>query len=166
MKAAPDTRDGEALARRVQKPDCLYAAPADAVLLRHDSGALRGLLFREVYLDRTRPVRKAASIAEALGATPPPPNEKGNYAATQRFSDCVVSADPTAAEALIRAPIGTPEQDAAVSRVATKMAGCLQKDMTLQMSRLALESALSEALYRRASNPVQEVTSVAEADTK
>lgn len=153
LSVSPEGADADARLQRTIKPDCLYNVSADSVLLRFSAPLLRGEVFRELYLDLAANPRRApitrAQIADAWSTD----NFRGNFAGTQHFADCVIAADPAAADALMRVKVGSAEQTAAVNRVAAHMGPCLTNGATLQMSRIVLEGAVAEALYRRATDP-------------
>lgn len=152
LTTRPDAADANRRATKIESDNCFTGVGADSILIRFTPGLLRGMIFRQLYFDLSRQPSRVSFSYQQLAAVWSPDGSP-NFVATQRFADCVVAADPAAADRLLKARIGTPDQDAAVGAVAGRMRGCLQQGLTLQMSRIVLEGVLAEALFRRATAP-------------
>jgi hypothetical protein len=68
----------------------------------------------------------------------------------QRFGDCVVSANPADARALVLATAATQAERAAIARLGPALGGCVAPKNQVRFSRAVLQGVLAEALYKRA----------------
>jgi hypothetical protein len=136
---------------KILRENCVYGTGAESALLRFQPGLLRGAIFRQLYLDQG--TQAAARITRADVAGVWSFDAGGSYAANQRFADCIVAANPKAADSFVRAKVASVQQDAALGELMGRMGGCLTQGLTLQMSRVVLDGLMAEALYRKATAP-------------
>jgi len=66
------------------------------------------------------------------------------------FANCLIDRDGRAVDALVRTRVGSGGERTAFRALSPHYANCLDVGSTIQLSRVALRSALSDQLYRRA----------------
>ncbi|MCU6452539.1 hypothetical protein LPN01_00435 [Sphingomonas sp. A2-49] len=143
-----DKIDGPSLAR-LADDECLSSGE-----LRFKPLLLRGALFVELY--RRRNDARARKVAWQMPAVPFDPVVKTDPAdatlsvqmALLAFAQCVVTRDPATASAVVMGPTASKTQNAAFAVLAPKLGSCLYDGQKITLSKLILEGALGEVLYR------------------
>jgi hypothetical protein len=105
-------------------------------------GSFAGQLYR----------RKWATLPK-LGKSAVPPGtdaEEQIVRDTLTFADCLIERAPAAADLLVRSDARSAQEAEALATLSPLYGSCLNVGTTLAATRLALRSALSEQLYRRA----------------
>jgi hypothetical protein len=151
LRTSPDDAAVVKQTNKIVREYCLNGTGADYALLRFDSSILRGAIFRQLYLDVG--TKSSAPVTRDEISSVWSPSVGGNFGANQRFGDCIVAADQNAADAFVRAKVGSAQQDASLQAVMSRMSGCLTQGLTLKMSRVVLDGVLAEALYRNVTAP-------------
>jgi hypothetical protein len=137
--------------------DCLSrvaeANSAGEVQLRFTPGALRQWLLEEAYFDRYKEKPTWVRPGNVIGERVYPLSERdpGVHAAMD-FADCVVQADPYAADYYFRVPNGSAEGKNALNELMPALGPCLPQGQKIQLSPILLRIWLGEALWHAANH--------------
>lgn len=104
---------------------------------------LRGAIAERLYLDTY------ATPPAALTGAPAPFQGSGDpNQAMYDVTRCAATRDPVAADMLIRASAGTPDEKAALARVVPAVGGCTPQGAKLGFNRDQLHSLIAEGLLK------------------
>jgi len=65
----------------------------------------------------------------------------------RQFGDCVVAKEPQAALDLVRSPVGSKEENAAIAALSPSLGGCITAGQNVRLKRDNLRLLLAEPLY-------------------
>ena len=122
----------------------MKSAPADLALV----APLQHLPF----VDRPMPADVAADPGRAEGWQAFAEAAQA-YAALAPLGECVVRADPAGSLALLKTPVESEEEMAAVGALAAVLPGCVKKGQKLSFNRFNLRGTIALNLYRLARAP-------------
>lgn len=117
---------------------------------------LRGALYTGLYRQEFKlrgpgDIANAPKIDYASGHSVAQLGATGLQAiALRNLGDCLVRADPAAAHEMIASEVLSAKQNAAFSRLATKLSGCIGRGVSIKLNRLGLQGLVAENLYRLA----------------
>jgi hypothetical protein len=108
---------------------------------RRNDVAIRGAVAEQVYLSRyaAAPAAPTSAIADYRYVG-------GPAMVRYEVARCAALRDPVAADALVRASSGSPEEKAALPLVVTAAGGCIPPHTDMGFDRAELHALLSEAL--------------------
>jgi hypothetical protein len=125
---------------KLARHDCLESGE-----LRFDARTFRGSLFAVMYRQRFKQLVSDFRAAPAIDYGMSPDVE---YNLEMAFADCIVRADPTASDAVVRGGPATPEEAAALSKLMPAMSGCVSKGRSTKLHKTALRGFIAESLYK------------------
>ena len=141
LQSTPNSAEETALYRKVaeSRNRCLGSGR-----LTMKNRSMRGALAEQMYLhDYPDPIAEPAKPAATFVAS------HDGIQAYHSYGNCVVSRDPTAVDAVIRAKPRTAKEKQAYQNAAPALSTCLSGEgQSLRIDRLALRGFLAEALYR------------------
>ncbi|RVT43940.1 hypothetical protein [Sphingobium algorifonticola] len=106
--------------------------------------AMRGALAEQMYLQAYPDPVRAPARPDAPVRTSPDSTK-----AYHDYGNCVVTRDPAAADAVLRAKPGSVEEKQTYQQTAAALSSCLSgDDAALRIDRLTMRGYLAEALYR------------------
>ena len=122
----------------------MESAPADLALVAP--------LQRLAFVDRPMPADVAAD-PERVAGWQAFAEAAQSYAALAPLGECVVRADPAGSLALLKTPVESEEEMAAVGALAPVLPGCVKKGQKLSFNRFNLRGTIALNLYRLARAP-------------
>lgn len=141
----PGTNDYAQLAKRVAVNQCISTGD---MKFRHSSlqGALFLYRYKAEFGSRT-PILKADPIdyAALAGGTD---EWSRRFVAYRKFAQCVVRTDPVASRALVLGPVGSANEAAAIQTLSPALGSCIDKGVTINLTKERLSGLVAEALYR------------------
>jgi hypothetical protein len=120
------------------KPECLNGG-----FLRMDAAAIRGPLYRALYL---REFGHNEPGFDPLPAEQPSDEDRGYHA----FGACVMRVAPDMTHAFVLALPGSSEEHQALAALRPTFEACVNPKEQLVFTKVALDSTLAQALYERA----------------
>lgn len=147
LKSFPGSGEAHRLASRLATDECL-----DSGAMTFNDAVFRGAIYEMLYRDRygRNPLNDLTALPSpdyAIGSNPMDENHMGAVA-LRRYADCIVRANPQAANVLIMSRAGTATEKAAFDAMMPNFSACLQKDRVLRFSKSILRGAIGETLFR------------------
>lgn len=135
--------------------DCLRrvgeANASGGVQLTFSPGSLRAWILEEAYFDRFKDKPTWITPGDVIGPRSFPLSQsQGSVTSVMAFADCVVQADPYAADYFYRVPLGSPEGKAALNELMPALGPCLPQGVKIQLAPAQLRMWLGEGLWHAA----------------
>ena len=114
---------------------------------------LRGAAFRALYSQQFG-TRKLPPL-NAIVADPPWRIEASDgFSLLQQFGECVVAADPAAAQAILFESVASEKEQAAYAALAPALSKCVAGGSTIKFSKTLIEGVVAEGLYHLAGGDI------------
>lgn len=141
------------LQERLSMGSCLGSvSPEDmTTTLRFSLGKLRSNLAEEVYLERYKtPLSRGSNWTEVIGNRFIVNPEQASVSRLRGdFSDCMVFHDPAGADAMLRTPIGGPQERVAAQALVPALSKCFSDGDKLELTVSAIRSYAADGLWAR-----------------